>query len=228
MILLSPEEEDEIAGRLAGAGWYRAVGEILATEGSPKVIPTTDWRYQWVQDTLRRLESTIPILSREPELCPNWAERPTPDCPPMPPPAEHPLRPAPARVRVPALGVQPHVQGRAPAARAAARRWRAVRAAPHRQARRLERLLVRLRPGRRQRHRRVQRLPRRYLRERAGAVRCAAAGAVVAVEPPLRRGPACAATAGAYAPSRRQSWRSCSRTRWRICSWRTTWRACRL
>ncbi|KAF9476709.1 hypothetical protein BDN70DRAFT_862910 [Pholiota conissans] len=94
MILLSPEEEDEIAALLAGPGWYRAVGEILAEEGSTRVIPTSDWRYQWVQDTLRRLESTIPVLAQEPELCPNWAEH-GPDCNPLPPPASHPLRPRP-------------------------------------------------------------------------------------------------------------------------------------
>ena len=89
MILLSPEEEDEIAARLAGPGWYRAVGDILAAEGSPRIVPTSDWRYQWVQQTLRRLEATIPVLAREPELCPHWAERVSPDSPPLPPPAEH-------------------------------------------------------------------------------------------------------------------------------------------
>jgi len=30
MILLSPEEEDDIATQLAGSGWYRAVGEITS------------------------------------------------------------------------------------------------------------------------------------------------------------------------------------------------------
>ena len=94
MILLSPEEEDEIAAKLAGQGWYNAIGEILAEEGSPRAIPTTDWRYQWVYDTLRRLEMSLPILAREPELCPNWIERGE-DSRPLPPPAEHPLRPRP-------------------------------------------------------------------------------------------------------------------------------------
>ena len=94
MILLSPEEEDEIAAKLAGAGWYNAVGEILAEEGSPKVIPPSDWRYQWVHDTLRRLESSIPVLAREQELCPNWTEGGENSIP-LPPPAEYPLRPRP-------------------------------------------------------------------------------------------------------------------------------------
>ncbi|KDR76253.1 hypothetical protein GALMADRAFT_247551 [Galerina marginata CBS 339.88] len=94
MVLLSPEEEDEIAAKLAGIGWYNAVGEILAEEGSPRAIPQTDWRYQWVNETLRRLESSIPVLSSEPELCPNWTEGGE-DSKPLPPPAKHPLRPRP-------------------------------------------------------------------------------------------------------------------------------------
>lgn len=94
MILLSPEEEDEIAAKLAGQGWYNAVGEILAEEGSPRVVPLTDWRYQWVFDTLRKLETSLPILARERELSPNWIERGE-DSRPLPPPAKHPLRPRP-------------------------------------------------------------------------------------------------------------------------------------
>lgn len=94
MILLSPDEEDEIAARLAGPGWYRAINGILEEEGSPRVIPTSDWRYKWVNDTLRKLEASIPVLAQEPELCPNWTEV-APDCPPLPPPAEFPLRPRP-------------------------------------------------------------------------------------------------------------------------------------
>lgn len=94
VILLSPDEEDEIAAHLAGPGWYKVVGDILSTEGSPRVIPTSDWRYQWVQNTLRRLEAHLPVLASEPELCPNWMER-GPDDHPLPPPTEHPLRPRP-------------------------------------------------------------------------------------------------------------------------------------
>ena len=94
MILLSSEEEDEIASRLAGPGWFKYVDEILAKEGSPKVIPSNDWRYEWVRDTLRKLESSIPVLASEPELCPNWTEGGS-NCKPLPPPAEYPLRPRP-------------------------------------------------------------------------------------------------------------------------------------
>ncbi|TFK75228.1 hypothetical protein BDN72DRAFT_787894 [Pluteus cervinus] len=94
LILLSPEEEDEIAAQLAGPGWYNAVTDIIAQEGQPRFIPPSDWRYTWVNDTLRKLETTIPILIREPELCPNWVER-GPDDRPMPPPATYPLTPRP-------------------------------------------------------------------------------------------------------------------------------------
>lgn len=92
--MLSPEEEDEIAKQLAGPGWYQAVGEILSNDGSPVVIPTNDWRYHWVQDTLRKLESAIPILQSEQFLEPLWLER-NPRGRPLPPPAEYPLRPRP-------------------------------------------------------------------------------------------------------------------------------------
>lgn len=91
LITLSPEEEEEIASQLAGPGWYNAVGQILAEDGLTKFIPPNDWRYMWVNDTLRRLESTIPILVQERALCPEWLSSDTP----MPPPAEYPLRPRP-------------------------------------------------------------------------------------------------------------------------------------
>ncbi|KAF8638291.1 hypothetical protein AX17_002311 [Amanita inopinata Kibby_2008] len=94
MIILSPEEEDEIATQLAGPGWYRAVEEILSQDSPPRYIPRTDWRYAWVSDTLRTLEATIPILVRESEICPEWSERGPKDIP-LPPPAEYPLRPRP-------------------------------------------------------------------------------------------------------------------------------------
>jgi hypothetical protein len=94
LIILSPEEEDEIAAQLKGPNWYHAVTEILSTDGPPKLIPTTDWRYQWVRDTLRRLEAGIPVLQREQELASHWLDT-TPDQPPLPPPAEYPLRPRP-------------------------------------------------------------------------------------------------------------------------------------
>jgi hypothetical protein len=94
MIILSPEEESEIAAQLAGLGWYRAVEAILAEDGVTSCIPTSDWRYVWVSQTLRRLEDTIPVLASEPEHCPDWFEdNADRRGKPMPPPAEFPLLP---------------------------------------------------------------------------------------------------------------------------------------
>ncbi|KAG9316940.1 hypothetical protein JVU11DRAFT_3023 [Chiua virens] len=96
LIVLSPEEEDEIAAQLAGPKWYQAVTDILSNEGEgpPKLIPARDWRYQWVQDTLNKLESVIPMLQHERELSAHWLDV-GPENPPLPPPAEYPLRPRP-------------------------------------------------------------------------------------------------------------------------------------
>ncbi len=92
--MLSPEEEDDIATQLAGPGWYRAVGEIITKHGTPKVLPPSDWRYAWVRDTLRTLETVIPNLGDEKSLAPVWLERGDDDVP-LPPPADYPLRPRP-------------------------------------------------------------------------------------------------------------------------------------
>ena len=98
LILLSPEEEDQIAAQLAGQGWYKAVSEILASQAEDGVVPTpipaTDWRYQWVLSTLRRLESVVPILQDERKFSPSWLETGPKDVQ-LPPPADHPLRPRP-------------------------------------------------------------------------------------------------------------------------------------
>ncbi|KAG6809797.1 hypothetical protein H0H92_014700 [Tricholoma furcatifolium] len=94
LIILSPEEEEEIANQLAGPGWYNAVGEMLSHDGPPKIIPNTDWRHAWVNSTLRRLEATIPILTNEPTTHESWFDEDQ-DRPPMPPPAQYPLRPRP-------------------------------------------------------------------------------------------------------------------------------------
>lgn len=98
LILLSPEEEDQIAAQLAGEGWYNAVSEILLSQAEdgkvPTPIPTTDWRYQWVQTTLRRLESVVPTLQDETKHSPSWLETGLDDIQ-FPPPADHPLRPRP-------------------------------------------------------------------------------------------------------------------------------------
>ncbi|EIW83758.1 hypothetical protein CONPUDRAFT_80361 [Coniophora puteana RWD-64-598 SS2] len=96
MIILSPEEEDEIAAQLAGPKWYQAVTEVLSAEGTaPKFISPSDWRYQWVQNTLRCLERGIPNICSEgqPQMQ-YWLERPD-EAAPFPPPAQYPLRPRP-------------------------------------------------------------------------------------------------------------------------------------
>ncbi|CCM01381.1 uncharacterized protein FIBRA_03431 [Fibroporia radiculosa] len=94
LMLLSPEEEADIAAQLAGPGWYQAVSEILFQNNRSTLLDPMDWRVGWVQDTLRRLEQTIPMLLREKELHPDWMERSASDTP-CPPPAEFPLRPRP-------------------------------------------------------------------------------------------------------------------------------------
>ncbi|KAF7797095.1 hypothetical protein EIP86_008287 [Pleurotus ostreatoroseus] len=95
LILLSPEEEDDIAAQLAGPGWYQAVGEILSQDGPPpRLLPPTDWRMSWVLSTLRHLESVVPLLQNEAALEARWLAA-APDAPPLPPPATHPLRPRP-------------------------------------------------------------------------------------------------------------------------------------
>ncbi|KAJ7104139.1 hypothetical protein B0H15DRAFT_808715 [Mycena belliarum] len=94
LIILSPEEEDEIATQLAGPGWYQAVGEILSQDGPAHLIPYSDWRYSWVRDTLRELERTIPVLINEEDKCRDWPLGGQ-DHIPLPPPADYPLRPRP-------------------------------------------------------------------------------------------------------------------------------------
>jgi len=94
LIILSPEEEDEIANQLAGPGWYQAVGEILSNDGPAQLVPPSDWRYEWVRDTLRKLERTIPVLINEEEICKDWSLGSGDDIP-LPPPADYPLRPRP-------------------------------------------------------------------------------------------------------------------------------------
>lgn len=93
-ILLSPEEEDEIASQLLGQGWYNAVNQVLSENGEPKFISPSDWRYQWVRETFERLLKVLPILADEEHEAPDWKEL-GPDDRPLPPPADYPLRPRP-------------------------------------------------------------------------------------------------------------------------------------
>jgi len=94
LIVLSPEEEDDIAAQLVGPKWFQAVTDILSNEGSDKLVPTHDWRYHWVQNTLKRIEDAIPTMQLEHELNAHWLDV-GPGEPPLPPPAQYPLKPRP-------------------------------------------------------------------------------------------------------------------------------------
>lgn len=94
LILLSPEEEEDISSQLAGSGWYHAIGEILSRDGPITIIPPSDWRHAWVTDTLHRLENVIPLLGNERALEQQWLQRGADDVP-LPPPADYPLKPRP-------------------------------------------------------------------------------------------------------------------------------------
>ncbi|KAF8588281.1 hypothetical protein K439DRAFT_1652024 [Ramaria rubella] len=95
IINLSPQEEEGIARDLAGAGWYDAVDSALTTsDGPPKFIPTTDWRYIWVERILRRLESVVPALQDDGLMRKLWLERYGGELP-YPPPPCFPLIPRP-------------------------------------------------------------------------------------------------------------------------------------
>ncbi|KAA1467529.1 hypothetical protein DENSPDRAFT_769340 [Dentipellis sp. KUC8613] len=99
LILLSPQEEDEIAAQLAGSGWYQAVGDIITKDSVPRLVPPSDWRFAWVRDTLRQLETVIPTLGHERLLGDAWLER-GPDDSPLPPPTDYPLRPRPRGIEL--------------------------------------------------------------------------------------------------------------------------------
>ena len=98
LILLSPKEEDEVAKQLNGPGWYTAVADILVSNTSagdvPRVIPTTDWRYMWVEDTLRKLERCMYVLGDEKAHQDRLLAASPPGFP-IPPPSEYPLIPRP-------------------------------------------------------------------------------------------------------------------------------------
>ncbi|KZS94198.1 hypothetical protein SISNIDRAFT_485120 [Sistotremastrum niveocremeum HHB9708] len=98
LILLSAEEEDQIAKQLAGNGWRAAVASILSSTSDsatpPEVIPPQDWRAQWVESTLRRLEHVIPVLQIEQSLDPHKIRPEDPEVP-FPPPSKYPLLPRP-------------------------------------------------------------------------------------------------------------------------------------
>ncbi|KZP00483.1 hypothetical protein CALVIDRAFT_560451 [Calocera viscosa TUFC12733] len=104
MIMLSPEEEEQIHKDLKGYGWYTSVikqmTEASSTGDIPKILNPTDWRWRWVEDTLRRLEAGINVIPASSTDAPSAAaeryyltahEKPGP----VPPPARYPLLPRP-------------------------------------------------------------------------------------------------------------------------------------
>ena len=90
IILLTPEEEDVISSSLAGVNWYRSVINLLTTSDhpAPTVVPYDDWRWRWVENTLRQLEAATLADCRN---------QPMPNGPPLipVPPAQYPLMPRP-------------------------------------------------------------------------------------------------------------------------------------
>lgn len=114
--MLSPSEEDAISSRLRGSGWYQTVISMLTTAQAPApgIVPIEDWRWNWVNSVLRRLETGVieqcDAMSREgrqilPSTMIKEAAEPRSEAP-LPPPPTHPLHP---RVRVSAV-----VHGAAP------------------------------------------------------------------------------------------------------------------
>lgn len=100
-ILLSPQEEEEIVDTLT-ATWRSAVDGVLAaaldTGVAPSAIPTNDWRHQWVESTLRRLENAVPLLQSDPAS--KIHQSLYNEEYPFPPPSAYPLthRPRPAQI----------------------------------------------------------------------------------------------------------------------------------
>ena len=94
IILLTPEEEDSISTSLSGANWYRSVINLLSSPDcpAPPILPSHDWRWRWVQDTLCRLENATLQDSRSiPSDSPKSVANSTIPIPPV----RHPLRPRP-------------------------------------------------------------------------------------------------------------------------------------
>ena len=103
MILLSPAEEEAIASDLQGFKWFDAVRDILAESNGgvvPTVVPRNDWRWGWVETTLRRLEQSVMVLHEDEEYrqayhnsIANWTD--AENIPLIPPPPTYPLLPRP-------------------------------------------------------------------------------------------------------------------------------------
>ncbi|KAF9514938.1 hypothetical protein BS47DRAFT_1372180 [Hydnum rufescens UP504] len=92
VILLSPTEEETISNELSGNGWYSAVCDILTSQSEdqktpPVLMPRTDWRWNWVDQTLRRLEAAVHLIHE--------GEQQNDSGVLLPPPSRYPLVPRP-------------------------------------------------------------------------------------------------------------------------------------
>ncbi|EJU05000.1 hypothetical protein DACRYDRAFT_76019 [Dacryopinax primogenitus] len=102
MIMLSPEEEEKIHADLRGYGWYTSVLKQMTdaspTGSMPRILNPSDWRWRWVEETLRRLEAGINILPASASDPPSAAAEKyysSSHTGPVPPPAKYPLLPRP-------------------------------------------------------------------------------------------------------------------------------------
>lgn len=100
MIMLSPEEEDNITAKLKGPGWYKSVLTMFTTAESPAppMVPVGDWRWGWVNGVLRRLERGVEEHCRATREGKEMVPIPSPftlsgSGITQPPPPSHPLHP---------------------------------------------------------------------------------------------------------------------------------------
>lgn len=107
LILLSPTEEEILHDALSGPGWFEHVLRLLkptAADPTPVILPANDWRWAWVESTLRALERGAQD-AYERDLAAHDGTGPAaaacaPKAPlelpyPPPPPPPYPLRPRP-------------------------------------------------------------------------------------------------------------------------------------
>jgi hypothetical protein len=93
LILLTADEEDTISHSLEGANWFKSVINLLTTpeKPAPPIVPLSDWRWSWVQGTLRQLESGVIWAVERDDAGDN--NRPPDATGLWPPPSKYPLRP---------------------------------------------------------------------------------------------------------------------------------------
>lgn len=105
VLLISPEEEDTIHKGLLETGWFQAVLDILvpsSQDGTPpapiSIVPADDWRWDWVESNLRRLEAGAQACHDrhyDPSASLSIPSDPVDPNFPPPPPPQYPLHPRP-------------------------------------------------------------------------------------------------------------------------------------